>query len=118
MSTRKPLAESTQKALDKAIENINRYTKADEELVRSIIVYLGIAARSRDGSLVSCSSKSELNTVRENFLKKKLGLKESDAKLDKAIAEVCEEMQGDRQKLRATFYYLLVKKFGKESLFA
>ena len=63
--------------------------------------------------MVSCSSKDELERVRDSWLKKKLALADSDADLDKAIKDVCETMKADRQKARVTFYYLLAQKYGK-----
>jgi hypothetical protein len=43
---------------------------------------------------------------------KKLG--ETDAEAGAAtVAKVCETMQGDRQKHRVTFYYLVAKEMGK-----
>ena len=91
----------------------------DEALLEKITKGLGPSIYNKDDETISCSQKSELERVRENFLKKKLGLNESDDKLDAAIEEVCEKMgKSNRNKYRAIFYYLLVKKFGKESLYA
>ncbi|MGK7918231.1 MAG: DUF2853 family protein [Prochloraceae cyanobacterium] len=100
------------------VKDIQKYSDdVDEEVVGSIVKHLGIALRSRDSSLVSCADQTELDRVRESFLKKKLGLTASDADLDKAISEVCEKMKGTSNKSRVTFYYLLAEKFGKISLF-
>ena len=52
-----------------------------------IIKHLGIALRSRDASLVACSSKDELDRVRESWCKKKLALTESDDDLDQMIKD-------------------------------
>lgn len=104
--------------LSKALDDVKRYTSADEELTKAIIKHLGIAVRSNDASLVSCGQASELERVRESFLKKKLGMTGSDAELDQAIQDVCQQMKDDRRKLRITFYFLLVKKLKKESAFA
>ena len=105
--------------LKKAVENISKYERnVDEAMVNKIIKHLGIALRSRDASMVSCSQASELATVRDKFLKKKLGLTQSDAELDAALKELCEQMKGEKNKSRITVYYLLAKKFGKESVFA
>ncbi|HWW57752.1 MAG TPA: DUF2853 family protein, partial [Sphingopyxis sp.] len=90
---------------------------ADEAVVSAIVKYLGIALRNRDSSLVSFTDKKETDRVRENFLKKKLGLTQDDATLDAAIAGVGERMQGDRTKNRVTVYYLLAQHFGLLSLF-
>jgi hypothetical protein len=53
--------------------------------------------------------------VRDNFLKKKLGLTNSDAELDQAIKAVADKMKGDRTKNRVTVYYFLAEHFGKLS---
>ncbi len=72
---------------------------------------------NKDSQFVSCGDESEKNTVRENFLKKKLGLIASDAELDAAIDSICATMKEDRFKSRLAFYYLLAEKFGKLSQF-
>ncbi len=85
----------------------------DENAVNGIIKHLGIALRSKDASLVACSSKDELERVRESWCKKKLALADSDEVLDQMINEVCEVMKGDHQKNRVAFYYLLAQKCDK-----
>ncbi len=104
-------------ALNEALEDAKKYGCNNDDLTAAIIKHLGIAATSKDAKLVSCSDSSELERVRESFLKKKLGLTDSDADLDAAIKEVCETMKDSRNKLRATFYHLLTLKYGKESVF-
>lgn len=85
---------------------------ADAAVVDKIVKHLGIALRSKDASLVSCSDPSELDRVCEKWCMKKLG--ETDAEAGKAtVAKVCETMKGDRQKNRVTFYYLVAKEMGK-----
>lgn len=70
-----------------------------------------------DASTVSASDELELATVKNNFLIKKVGLKESPD-LDKGIAKVMEQYrQSNRNKYRAVVYYLLTKHFGKESAY-
>lgn len=86
---------------------------ADDKAVKAIIKHLGIALKGEDTSLVACSSKDELTRVRESWCKKKLGLTDDDAALDKAIKAVCDTMKGDKNKSRVAFYYLLADKFGK-----
>lgn len=94
--------------------DVKRYAaSADEKVVGTIVKHLGIALKSKDASLVSCSSKDELARVRDSWLKKKLALSDDDATLDKLIKDVCEQMKGDKQKKRVTFYYLLADKAGK-----
>ncbi len=94
--------------------DVTKYApNCDANAVKGIVKHLGIALKSNDSSMVACSSKSELERVRESWLKKKLGLTDSDADLDAAIAAVCEQMKADRSKSRVTFYYLLAEKYGK-----
>ena len=68
-----------------------------------------------DTRYVACSDPAEVERVRENFLKKKLGLKSGD--LDGSIKTVCEHMKADKTKSRLTFYYLLAEHHGKLDLF-
>lgn len=96
------------------VADVKRYVpNADEKAVAAIVKHCGIALRSADASLVSCSSKDELATVRESWLKKKLQLAQSDADLDSMIKGVCQSMKADHNKHRVTFYYLLAEKAGK-----
>ena len=61
--------------------------------------------------------KSELETVKENFLVKKLGLKDGPELMD-AINSVIETYgKSERNKYRAVVYYMLTKHFGKESVY-
>ncbi len=98
--------------------DVRKYAaNADENVVQAIVRYCGIALQSRDGQLVAMSDKKERETVRENYLKKKLGLSHSDAELDQAVLAVGERMKADRTKNRVTVYYLLAEHFGLLSAF-
>ena len=100
------------------LAGVRKYVaNADEAVVGAIVKYLGIALRNRDSSLLSFTDKTETDRVRENFLKKKLGLTHDDATLDAAIADVGQQMKGDRTKNRVTVYYLLAERFGLLNLF-
>jgi Protein of unknown function (DUF2853) len=72
---------------------------------------------NKDSQFVSCGDESERDTVRKNFLQKKLGLKDGDDKLNAAIEAVCVKMKEDRFKSRLAFYYLLADHFGKLAMF-
>jgi Protein of unknown function (DUF2853) len=92
--------------------HVKKYdAQADDRKIDAIVKYCGIALRNRDSSLVACSDKSELATVREGFAKKKLGLTDAAA-VDAAMKKVCEAMKADHDKPRVTFYYLLAKETG------
>ena len=90
---------------------------ADSNVVAAIVRYCGIALQNRDSSLVSFSDLQEVGRVRENYLKKKLGLTNPDSELNQAIADVGETMKADRTKNRVTVYYLLADRFGKLPVF-
>ena len=91
---------------------------ANDGIIAGIVRYCGIALQKRDSSLVALSNAKETERVRENFLKKKLGVIKSDAVLDKAIAAVAERMKADRTRNRVTVYYLLAETFNKLGVFA
>jgi outer membrane protein OmpA-like peptidoglycan-associated protein len=98
--------------------DVKKYVpNADSNVVAGIVRYCGIALQNRDSSLVSFSDPAEVGRVRENYLKKKLGLTNSDAELNQAIAAVGERMKADRTKNRVTVYYLLAEHFRKLSVF-
>lgn len=99
--------------------DVKKYVEdADPKVIEGIVRYCGIALQGRDSSLVSLTDKEEVARVRNNFLKKKLGLTVPDEELNKGIAAVGEQMKSSRQKNRVTVYYLLAKQFGKLSVFA
>jgi hypothetical protein len=96
--------------------DVKKYvSNADEKAIAGIVRYCGIAVQKTDSSLISFTDKDEVARVRDNFLKKKLGLTNSDADLDQAIKSVADKMKGDRTKNRVTVYYLLAEHFGKLS---
>jgi hypothetical protein len=90
-----------------------------DDLITKVAVGLEPSIYNKDSETVSCSDKSELARVRENFLKKKLGLTQPDAELDAAIQTVCERVgTSNKNKYRAIFYALLTKNFGKMDVYA
>lgn len=111
-----------QEALDRYQKEMKETLKMkdkeiDAELLRAVTKGLGPSIYREDASKVSCSDKSERDRVKNNFLIKKLGMTDSK-ELDDAIVEVCQKMgSGNRNKFRGIFYYLLVKKFKKESFY-
>ncbi len=90
---------------------------ADMGLLESVTKGLGPSIYNKDAATVSCTQASELETVKNNYLIKKLGLSDGP-KLDDAIKEVCEQLgTSNRNKYRAMFYYLLCVKFGKQNVY-
>lgn len=90
----------------------------DMGLLTKVTIGCGPAIYNADASTVAATQESELETVKENFLIKKLGLSDGPELMD-AINSVIETYgRSERNKYRAVFYYLLVKHFGKEGVYA
>lgn len=89
----------------------------DMTLLTKVTIGCGPAIYDADASTVAGSQPSELETVKANFLMKKLGLADSPD-LMAAIDSVIETYgRSERNKYRAVVYYLLTKHFGKESVY-
>lgn len=89
----------------------------DVDLIRKVTIGCGPSVYNRDSETVSSGSKSEMETVKNNFLIKKLGLSDGP-KLDEGIEAVIERYgRSNTYKYRAVFYYLLTKHFGKEGIY-
>ena len=89
----------------------------DMDLLTKVTIGCGPSIYNADSSTVSGSDESEIATVKNNFLIKKLGLKDR-ADLDKGIETVLEKYgKSNRSKYRAVVYYLLTKHFNKESVY-
>ncbi len=89
----------------------------DMDLLTKVTIGCGPAIYNDDASTVAGSQESELETVKNNFLIKKLGLADGPELMD-AIQQAIETYgKSERNKYRAVFYYLLVKHFGKESVY-
>ena len=87
------------------------------DLLTKVTIGCGPSIYNADSSTVSGSDESEIATVKNNFLIKKLGLKDS-VDLDKGIETVMEKYgKSNRSKYRAVVYYLLTKHFNKESVY-
>lgn len=89
----------------------------DMDFLRKVTIGCGPSIYNRDSSTVSATDPKELETVKKNFLIKKLGLADSP-KLDEGIDAVIEQYgKSTRAKYRAVVYYLLAKHFKKESVY-
>ena len=84
----------------------------DPEVVLKIQKHLGASLSNRDSKYVACSDETELETIVKGFMKKKMGIDDKDAAMEKVKA-VCVTMKPTRMKNRVTFYYLLAKAEGK-----
>ena len=89
----------------------------DMDLLRKVTIGCGPSIYNADSETVAASQPKELETVKNNFLIKKLGLSDGP-KLDEAIQSVIEAYgRSERNKYRAVVYYMLTKHFGKESVY-
>ena len=89
----------------------------DMDLLTKVTIGCGPSIYNADASTVASSQASELETVKENFLIKKLGLADGPELMD-AIGKVVEIYgKSERNKYRAVVYYMLTKHFGKESVY-
>ncbi|WP_428927268.1 DUF2853 family protein [Marinibacterium sp. SX1] len=90
----------------------------DMALLTKVTIGCGPAIYNDDASTVAASQPGELETVKTNFLMKKLGLADGP-ELMSGIEKVIETYgKSERNKYRAVVYYLLTKHFGKESVYA
>jgi len=89
----------------------------DMDLLTKVTIGCGPAIYNADASTVASSQPEELETVKANFLIKKLGLQDGPELLD-AINKVVETYgKSERNKYRAVVYYMLTKHFGKEAVY-
>lgn len=89
----------------------------DMDLLKKVTIGCGPAIYNADSATVAASQDSELETVKQNFLMKKLGLPEGPALMAGIQAAIETYGKSERNKHRAVFYYLLVKHFGKEAVY-
>lgn len=90
----------------------------DLALLEKVTIGCGPAIYNADAETVAASDPEELARIRQNFLIKKLGLKD-DEKLTEALdAAIDIYGRSERKKYRVVLYYMLVKHFGKEGVYA
>jgi hypothetical protein len=89
----------------------------DMALLTKVTIGCGPAIYNADAATVAAGQPAELETVKTNFLIRKLGLADSPALMD-AINQVLETYgRSERNKYRAVVYYMLTKHFGKEAVY-
>lgn len=89
----------------------------DMALLTKVTIGCGPAIYNADSATVAGSDKAELETVKNNFLVKKLGLADSPKLMDAINAVIETYGKSERNKYRAVVYYMLVKHFGKEAVY-
>lgn len=99
--------------MDEHLADVRRYDAlADAGVVKRIVEHLWSMPQDREARLVACADDGELRRVRESWCRKSLGA-EDPAAIERAVSLVCETMDRDRMKRRATFYYLCAKHLRK-----
>ncbi len=87
----------------------------DMVLLEKVTIGCGPAIYNDDASTVAGSQPDELETVKNNFLIKKLGLSDGPGLMDAINAVIETYGKSERNKYRAVVYYMLTKHFGKEA---
>lgn len=90
---------------------------ADEEVIAALLKTYKLVLCKADSAVVALADAGERETVKKNFLQKKLGLTVDDATMEAALDEVAQKMKGNNRKSRVAVYYLLAEKFGKLDVF-
>lgn len=91
-----------------AVKQLNEcgVSDIDHDQLEGYVNSLKTMVNNQDAVLVSGTDESELETVRRNFVEKKLGVTDKD-KAMAAIHSVADKMSGIRMKSRPAFYYLV-----------
>ncbi|TMV63505.1 DUF2853 family protein [Thioclava sp. BHET1] len=89
----------------------------DLDLLTKVTIGCGPAIYDADASTVAGSDAGELETVKNNFLIKKLGLPDGPGLMDAIHAMIEIYGKSERNKYRAVLYYMLTKHFGKEAIY-
>lgn len=90
----------------------------DMDLLTKVTIGCGPAIYNADSATVAGSDPAELETVKTNFLIKKLGLADGPELMDAIDAVIETYGRSERNKYRAVVYYMLVKQFRKEAVYA
>ncbi|WP_226623973.1 DUF2853 family protein [Alloyangia pacifica] len=90
----------------------------DMDLLTKVTIGCGPSIYDADASTVAASQDHELETVKDNFLVKKLGLEDGPELMDAIHAVIETYGHSERNKYRAVVYYMLVKHFGKDGVYA
>ncbi|HBZ42547.1 MAG TPA: DUF2853 domain-containing protein [Maritimibacter sp.] len=89
----------------------------DMDLLTKVTIGCGPSIYDDDASTVAATQEHELETVKNNFLVKKLGLADGPQLMDAINAVIETYGKSERNKYRAVVYYMLVKHFGKENVY-
>ena len=120
-SPRREIYNGQTRRLDRAIRgrSLNKCNiTPDMVLQTKVTIGCGPAIYNADASTVAGSQPSELETVKNNFLIKKLGLTDGPQLMEGIISVIEVYGRSERKKYRAVVYYMLTKHFGKEAVYS
>ncbi|MEX5727942.1 hypothetical protein Ga0609869_001295 [Rhodovulum iodosum] len=89
----------------------------DMSLLEKVTIGCGPAIYDADAATVAATQPGELETVKKNFLMKKLGLSDGPELMQAIDAVIDIYGRSERDKYRAVVYYMLTKHFGKEHIY-
>ena len=89
----------------------------DMGLLTKVTIGCGPSIYDADASTVAAGQAHELETVKDNFLVKKLALSDGPELMDAINKAIDTYGRSERNKYRAVIYYMLTKHFGKESIY-
>ena len=89
----------------------------DMDLLTKVTIGCGPSIYNADSSTVAASQSGELETVKDKFLVKKLGLSDSPELMEAINAVIETYGKSERNKYRAVVYYMLTKHFKKEAVY-
>lgn len=92
-------------------------TSPDINLLDKVARGLGPAIYNRDAATVSGTDEREMETVKNNFLIKKLGLKDSPELMEAVKKVIGTYGTSERTKYRAVVYYMLTRHFSAEAVY-
>ena len=95
-------AQAESQLADAGVSNV------DGGLLDELVGRMRLIVDNKDAILVSGTDPSELETVRTNFVVKKLGIEDKDRAMA-AINKVAGQMSSIKMKNRAAFYYMVQK---------
>jgi uncharacterized protein VirK/YbjX len=100
------------------LADIKKYSaNPDTAAVTGMSKAYALVMSKPDTKWVAAADPTEVQRVVDNFLKKKLGRKESNDALTAACKAVGDKMKAERNKSRLVFYYLLAEHYGALKMF-
>jgi hypothetical protein len=98
-------------SMSEHVSDIRHYVEdVNEQAVTAIVDFCRVARHQSDTLLVSPTDPRDLETIRERFAGRRLGL--TPQLTDNGIRAATQRMDAARHKRRVTFYYLMAEATG------